>query len=293
MKPYVYWDKWIDEAGKCNNFRTSKRFIENLKIRLNFFMPAKCRELTRVEAHIRLASSMWYLSRMLGVITILCVILSLFSVYKEGPIFSKDSLQSQIEKIVKNKISTLKPVLEEASNDTSLTISSSQNSEAGGNEKNGLNEDKKPGEVQQKEDNTDDKIDAAKETTEINKEKIKSAAADILANPKNEVNKEEKKKDLKESLNKTVNDSLTFKLGEIYSGMSKTYTLREFYNFKYLTLYFNVIILLLCIFFNYSSALFLHYLRLKEVAYVLEFVRILDITFKDKASLKDFECYED
>lgn len=293
LKPYVYWDKWIDEAGKCNNFRTSKRFIENLKIRLNFFMPAKCRELTRVEAHIRLASSMWYLSRMLGVITILCVILSLFSVYKEGPIFSKDSLQSQIEKIVKNKISTLKPVLEEASNDTSLTISSSQNSEAGGNEKNGLNEDKKPGEVQQKEDNTDDKIDAAKETTEINKEKIKSAAADILANPKNEVNKEEKKKDLKESLNKTVNDSLTFKLGEIYSGMSKTYTLREFYNFKYLTLYFNVIILLLCIFFNYSSALFLHYLRLKEVAYVLEFVRILDITFKDKASLKDFECYED
>lgn len=290
LKPYVYWDKWIDLAGKCNNFRTSKRFIENLKIRLNFFMPAKCGELTRVEAHIRLASSMWYLSRMLGVITIFCIILSLFYIYKEDTIFSKDSLQSQIEKIVKLKISTLKPFLEEMSQES--FISSGQNSEVGGNEKNGLSKDKKPDEDQQKEGIADDKKDAIKETSEVNKEKIKSAAADILANSKSESNKEEKKKDLQDSLNKTVNDSLTSKLGEIYSGMSKTYALREFYNFKYLTLYFNVIILLLCIFFNYSSALFLHYLRLKEVAYVLEFVRIMDITFKDKASLKDFECYE-
>lgn len=255
-------------------------------------MPAKCRELTRVEAHIRLASSMWYLSRMLGVITIICIILSLFYIHKEDSIFSKDSLQSQIEKIVKSKIYTLKPVLKEASNDPFLTIPSNQDSRGGENEKDGLDGNKKPGEDQQKEASVDDKKDATKERIEINEEKIKNAAGDILADP-TKGKQADKKKDLKESLNKTVNDSVTSKLGNIYSGMSEIYTLREFYNFKYLTLYFNIIILLLCIFFNYSSALFLHYLRLKEVAYVLEFVRLLDLTFKDKASLKDFECYED
>ena len=40
--------------------RRSKMFINILKTRLQFFVPDKCREIARNEAHIRLMSSVWY-----------------------------------------------------------------------------------------------------------------------------------------------------------------------------------------------------------------------------------------
>lgn len=52
--------RWKDEKG----FR-SKTFINRLKIRLQFHHPDKCRQIIRNEAHVRLATSSWYVGRAL------------------------------------------------------------------------------------------------------------------------------------------------------------------------------------------------------------------------------------
>lgn len=54
--------KWVPWQGKVPStwkYR-SKMFINLLKIRLQYLIPEKCKEIVRNEAHVRMATSMWY-----------------------------------------------------------------------------------------------------------------------------------------------------------------------------------------------------------------------------------------
>lgn len=56
---------WIPWKGRDPNtwkYRT-KMFINLLKIRLQFLVPSKCKDIVRNEAHVRMATSVWYASR--------------------------------------------------------------------------------------------------------------------------------------------------------------------------------------------------------------------------------------
>lgn len=67
---------WQGEKPETHSRRT-KAFINILKIRLEFDFPEKCGNITRNEAHIRLMSSMWYMSCYLQRIGILSFVLIL------------------------------------------------------------------------------------------------------------------------------------------------------------------------------------------------------------------------
>jgi len=55
---------WHGEDPNTHRHRT-KAFVNILKMRLEFAFPEKCGTITRNEAHVRLMSSVWYLSRSL------------------------------------------------------------------------------------------------------------------------------------------------------------------------------------------------------------------------------------
>lgn len=74
--PYPYLDKYLEKRGHGHllpliswkgkeRFRRSKTHINVLKMRLFFHFPTKCRQIIRNEAHVRLATSMWYVGRTL------------------------------------------------------------------------------------------------------------------------------------------------------------------------------------------------------------------------------------
>ncbi len=67
---------WKGKDEKTHSRRT-KAFINLIKIRLEFDFPEKCGNITRNEAHIRLMSSMWYMSCYLQRIEILSFLLSI------------------------------------------------------------------------------------------------------------------------------------------------------------------------------------------------------------------------
>lgn len=75
LKRFVLWEKNID-------YRT-KNVINILKIRIRFDYPDKCATIIRNEAHVRLASSTWYVGRvlMLGAVSALLVIITAVSIY--------------------------------------------------------------------------------------------------------------------------------------------------------------------------------------------------------------------
>ena len=73
--PFVVW-----EDNREGDFNRSKTFINLLKIRLKFYFPEKCSIIIRNEAHIRLATSSWYVARSLGVCSIIGVVLVLSSI---------------------------------------------------------------------------------------------------------------------------------------------------------------------------------------------------------------------
>ncbi|MEM7573996.1 MAG: hypothetical protein AAF433_13900 [Bacteroidota bacterium] len=67
----IIWDLYENEAephkekkGELTSPR-SKTFINALKIRLTYYKPEKISTLIKNEAHVRLSSSMWYVSRSL------------------------------------------------------------------------------------------------------------------------------------------------------------------------------------------------------------------------------------
>jgi hypothetical protein len=59
--------KWVPWSGcdKDTWGNRSKMFINILKIRLQFLVPERCKEIVRNEAHVRMATSLWYASRWL------------------------------------------------------------------------------------------------------------------------------------------------------------------------------------------------------------------------------------
>ncbi|MCP4609361.1 MAG: hypothetical protein GY845_11675 [Planctomycetes bacterium] len=76
---------WKGEDEETHKYR-SKAFINLLKIRLEFDFPEKCGTITRNEAHVRLMSSMWYMSCYLQRIGILSFVISLGTLIVTGMI---------------------------------------------------------------------------------------------------------------------------------------------------------------------------------------------------------------
>ena len=87
--PYINLRDYIGKRGHCHLcpfvvwkddesiFHRSKTFINLLKIRLKYHYPQKCSIIIRNEAHIRLASSSWYVAHALR----LCSIAGISSVF--------------------------------------------------------------------------------------------------------------------------------------------------------------------------------------------------------------------
>jgi len=71
--------KWNLDEKKSNVDEKSKIFINSLKIRLQFFFPEHCSTIIKNEAHIRLSSSMWFVSNSLRKFCIAGIFLILFS----------------------------------------------------------------------------------------------------------------------------------------------------------------------------------------------------------------------
>jgi hypothetical protein len=65
LLPFILWD-----GENRRNYRT-KNYINILKIRLRYHFPNKCGAIIRNEAHVRLASSTWYVSTILFRIDVL------------------------------------------------------------------------------------------------------------------------------------------------------------------------------------------------------------------------------
>jgi hypothetical protein len=73
--PFPYLKNYLEQRGlnhlTCfakwseNTKLRSKVYINILKVRLRFYFPEKCNVLIRNEAHVRLASSSWYVSKLL------------------------------------------------------------------------------------------------------------------------------------------------------------------------------------------------------------------------------------
>lgn len=85
--PYPYLRDYLLERGHRHlaqlvpeDFR-SKTFINKLKVRLLFFFPNKYRVLIRNEAHVRLATSTWYVSRQVQEFTKLWLACSAIAVF--------------------------------------------------------------------------------------------------------------------------------------------------------------------------------------------------------------------
>jgi hypothetical protein len=101
--PYLYIREYLEHRGMHHlvkiipwkgkdpktHSRRTKSFINLLKIRLEFVFPEKCGNITRNEAHIRLMSSMWYMSCYLQRIGILSFIISLGNLIINGLIGSE------------------------------------------------------------------------------------------------------------------------------------------------------------------------------------------------------------
>jgi hypothetical protein len=66
LLPFILWQ---EEEKK--NFR-SKIYVNLLKIRLRHYYPEKCGAIIRNEAHVRLASSTWYVAKILMIVSIIC-----------------------------------------------------------------------------------------------------------------------------------------------------------------------------------------------------------------------------
>lgn len=90
--PFPYLDDYLEARGHdhllpfirwtANADYRSKTYINLLKIRLRYYVPERCGQIVRNEAHVRLATSSWYMSRTLvwvglvgAVIALLCALL--------------------------------------------------------------------------------------------------------------------------------------------------------------------------------------------------------------------------
>lgn len=99
--PYPYLSEYIEERGlsHLNNYiiwkedikKRSKNIINILKLRIRFFYPERATTIVRNEAHVRLASSLWYASKIIktiiltsALVLILGIVIVLIIHYQEG-----------------------------------------------------------------------------------------------------------------------------------------------------------------------------------------------------------------
>jgi len=90
--PFPYFDKYLENRGlsyllpfivwKDNREHRTKNYINILKVRLKFYFPNRCSTIIRNEAHVRLASSTWYVGGGLK----LCALISLGVILVSGVI---------------------------------------------------------------------------------------------------------------------------------------------------------------------------------------------------------------
>ncbi len=82
--PYPYYHLYLQQRGlthlvplavwRKNQFHRSKTYINTLKIRLKHYYPDKCGTIIKNEAHVRLASSAWYVSLLLIVLAVVAIV---------------------------------------------------------------------------------------------------------------------------------------------------------------------------------------------------------------------------
>jgi hypothetical protein len=90
--PYIYLKKYLGKRGHCHlcsfvtwsedaeNSIRSKTYINSLKIRLKHEFPQKCSIIVRNEAHVRLASSSWYVAKSFVFCSCLGIVLTVFCI---------------------------------------------------------------------------------------------------------------------------------------------------------------------------------------------------------------------
>jgi hypothetical protein len=74
------WVPWKGKEESTWRHRT-KMFINQLKIRLQFIVPEKCKDIVRNEAHVRLATSLWYATLWLIGASIIGIILVIGGIF--------------------------------------------------------------------------------------------------------------------------------------------------------------------------------------------------------------------
>ncbi|MFI5098016.1 MAG: hypothetical protein ACHQT6_08610 [Candidatus Acidiferrales bacterium] len=62
LEHLVKWVSWSGRDRSTWKYRT-KMVINTLKVRLQFLLPHRCKDIVRNEAHVRMATSIWYASR--------------------------------------------------------------------------------------------------------------------------------------------------------------------------------------------------------------------------------------
>jgi hypothetical protein len=63
LVPWVPEEKPLENCNTSNTIKRSKHYINVLKIRMAYLIPRKCGNITRNEAHVRLMSSIWYITK--------------------------------------------------------------------------------------------------------------------------------------------------------------------------------------------------------------------------------------
>lgn len=70
------WIPWKGKDPDTWKYRT-KMFVNLLKIRLQFLVPGKCKDIVRNEAHVRMATSVWYATRWVMAACVIALVLIL------------------------------------------------------------------------------------------------------------------------------------------------------------------------------------------------------------------------
>jgi len=74
----VEWVPWEGSDPKTYKYRT-RMFIDNLKIRLRYLVPGRCKDITKNEAHSRMATSIWYACSLLLYFSFFSLCVSMFA----------------------------------------------------------------------------------------------------------------------------------------------------------------------------------------------------------------------
>jgi hypothetical protein len=73
------WVPWSGDRSDSWNRRT-KMFMNVLKVRLQFLVPERCKDIVRNEAHVRMATSVWYGTRWLTAIAVIALAMTLIAI---------------------------------------------------------------------------------------------------------------------------------------------------------------------------------------------------------------------